>query len=207
MGSEVSVRHVVNHLKLLYVQHGIHNVNFVTPDHFLPHITKIVELLRQDQVPVPVVYNTSGYCSVSSIQSSEPFVDIYMPDFKFGNSAVAKQLGRAEDYVDNALPALEEMVRQKGPLDVPLFLRNSAKQGVFVRHLVIPGFIDSSIQVLDLLYERFGADLPVHIMSQYWPARSLTHKDLNRRLYPEEIRRVNDHALALGFSNLLLQSI
>lgn len=206
-GDVVQVDDVVLQLKSLYRHRNIHNVNFVTPDHFIPHIVAIVRALKEQGVDIPIVYNTSGFSHAAMIHQLNEYVDIYMPDFKFADAELARRQANAPDYPQIALKAIRNMVDQKGFLDVKLNFRAPARRGVFIRHLVLPGYIDNSIKALDLLVREFGRDLPINIMSQFWPARKQMDEHLNRRLHFNEYETVVLHAEKLGFTNLLTQPL
>jgi len=219
LGREWSVGELVERLIALCESAGIHNVNFVTPDHFLPHTVAVVEALRRRAIRIPVLYNLSGYQSLQSLRLIEPVADIYLPDFKYADPTLAGSLSRCPDYAAVALEALVEMVRQKGFLDSFLFGgdhelhgvdRNRAQpvadKGVLVRHLVLPGQVQNSRQVLDMLYVEFGRDLPLSLMSQYVPIREFPEAPfLNRTVTAEEFHQVLEHAQRLGFSHLFVQ--
>lgn len=207
VGDILSVQQVVKRLRRLYQQQGIHNVNFVAPDHFLPHTIEIVKQLRKHQVPLPILYNTSGYMKVDKVDALAGVADMFMPDFKFADAELARQQARAGDYPEIALQALQRMVHHAGFLDVPLTDRTPARSGVLVRHLVLPGYVQNSIDVLDLLHSEFGKDIPINLMSQFWPARRQADRNLNRRLNRDEFEAVAAHARDLGFSNLLIQTM
>ncbi|NLP12326.1 radical SAM protein [bacterium] len=192
-------------LEQLYAVHGIHNVNFVTPDHFLPHTIEIVTLLRQKQVTIPILYNTSGYMKVEAVRRLQEYADIYMPDYKYADAELAHVLSRCRDYPAVALSAVGEMVRQKGFLDAGAGRREIARRGVLVRHLVLPGQEQNSIDALSILYGEFGPKLHISLMSQYRPLRMIKLAEMNRPLRSEEFYRVYEHALALGFRNLFVQ--
>lgn len=198
---------IATRLRALHLDRGIHNVNFVTPDHFLPHTVEIVNSLRRGGTDLPILYNTSGYMSVNILKELEEYADIYMPDYKYSDPQLARSLSRARDYPDIALDAIAEMVRQKGFLNSQLEKRLAATQGVLVRHLVLPGHVDNSMNALSILFNEFGPDLPVSLMSQYWPARTTGIEELDRQLTFKEFYRVYDHALELGFNNMFVQHI
>jgi putative pyruvate formate lyase activating enzyme len=207
MGSVTTVQAVADKLEQLYRQEGIHNINFVTADHFLPHTIEIVSELRWRQIPLPILYNTSGYMKVDSLRELELHADIYMPDYKYADANLAQSLSRCRDYPTVALDAIAEMVRQKGFLDSFLGKRQAATKGAFVRHLVLPGQVQNSIDALSILFNEFGRELPISLMSQYWPARMVKIAALNRRVTAQEFYRVYDHAIDLGFANMFVQHI
>jgi len=205
LGREWSGGELVDRLVALYESPGIHNLNFVTPDHFLPHTVAVVEALRSRALRIPVLYNLSGYQSLESLR----LID----------ATLAEGLSRCPDYAAVALEALVEMVRQKGFLDSLPFdedlephrvdrdsARPLAGRGVLVRHLVLPGQVENSRQVLDMLYAEFGRNLPLSLMSQYVPIRTFPEAPfLNRTVTAAEFRQVLEHARGLGFSHLFVQ--
>ncbi len=207
IGDVKSPQQVAGQLSSLYQHQSIHNINFVTPDHFLPHTIDIVKQLRQHNVPLPVLYNTSGYMKIEMVDALVDYADMYMPDFKFAEPELARAQAAAPDYPRVALAAIERMVLQKGFLDRDLNSRTPAQRGVFVRHLVLPGHVENSIQALKMLFDVFGTDVPINLMSQYWPARQQRDKSLNRRLRADEFETAAGYARDLGFTNLLLQTL
>ena len=207
VGDVMTVDEVVAKLANLYHQRGIHNVNFVTPDHFLPHTIEIVSRLRAQGIDMPALYNMSGYERLASIRRLETVADIYLPDFKYADAHLAEQLSHCRDYPSVALDALAEMLRQKGILDV--FRTDPpgeiARQGVLVRHLILPGQAQNSLDALTTLYVEFGKRLPISLMSQYHPVQPCHVPGLNRRITRVEFEQVYDHAVALGFQHLFVQ--
>ncbi len=208
LGMVTSVPQVVQRLQELIEKHGIHNINFVTPDHFIPHCMEIIEHLRHEQFKLPAVFNLSGYQAVSVLKRIENFTDIYLPDFKYSDAKLAKQFSNCPDYPTIALDAIAEMVRQKGWLDVFEMTEataTTARRGVLVRHLILPGQVPNSIDALTTLFLEFGANLPLSLMSQYTPIRGVRSIDLQRRITADEFCQVHDHCLELGFKNLFVQ--
>ncbi len=200
-GKVTTVPQLVDRLEELYRSPGIHNVNFVTPDHFLPHTVAVVEELHRRGLRLPILYNMSGYAEKDSLKMLQGVADIYLPDYKYADADLARALSHAPDYPQIALDALVEMVRQVGFLDE----RPIAERGVLVRHLVLPGHIQNSLDALTTLFLEFGRDLPISLMSQYWPARPVKQPEMNRRLARNEFETVCEHADALGFRRLFVQ--
>jgi putative pyruvate formate lyase activating enzyme len=218
-GREWGLEELVERLAMLHQDPGIHNVNFVTPDHFLPHTVAVVERLRGRGLRIPALYNLSGYQLVESLRLIQPAADIYLPDFKYADATLARSLSRCPDYAAVALDALAEMVRQKGFLDTSVSGQDQedlgadqdptpqiARKGVLVRHLVLPGQAENSRQVLDLLFIEFGKDLPLSLMSQYVPVGHFSEAPfLDRFVAQHEFSEVLDHARRLGFRNVFVQ--
>lgn len=151
------------------IARGAHNIELVTPTHFLPWILPALE----PKLPVPVVYNCGGYEKVDTLRQLEGKVDIYLPDLKYADGALAKALSGAEDYFPAACEAIREMFRQVGR---PVYDENGLmKQGVILRHLVLPGYLNNTRQVLDWIAETFApGDVVVSLMSQYTPPTGMT---------------------------------
>ncbi|GAK52322.1 uncharacterized Fe-S protein PflX, homolog of pyruvate formate lyase activating [Candidatus Moduliflexus flocculans] len=207
LGDVMSVDRVVAELTNLYYQRSIHNVNFVTPDHFFPHTMQIVRQLREHDINIPALYNMSGYERVAMLRQLEPIADIYLPDFKYADKALAEQLSHCRDYPAVALDALAEMLRQKGMLDI--FRTDPpgeiATQGVLVRHLILPGQTQNSLDALTALFVEFGKRLPISLMSQYHPTQPCPVSSFDRRIALAEFEQVYDHAMSLGFEHLFVQ--
>ena len=184
---------------------GVHNINFVTPDHFLPYTFQLVERLRDIGYGIPVLYNTSGYQSIESLKIAEEFADIYMPDYKYSDPEIAQKFSRCSDYPQKALNAIAEMVRQKGFLDSFDKDKDTATKGVLVRHLILPGKAENSINALNSLFLEFGANIPISLMSQYHPVIEHGDNDMNRFLSVDEFDAVYSHTLELGFKNMFVQ--
>jgi len=186
--------------------HHVHNINWVTPDHFFPHVFDLVRRLRGRGINLPFVYNLSGYQSVGALALAEDFADIYLPDFKYSDPVLAAALSKCKDYPAVALEAIAMMVRQKGFLNaVSRSETDLATRGVLVRHLILPGKIANSINALTSLFVEFGPGLPLSLMSQYPPIFQHSDSDLNRQLSQSEFHTVLSHAEALGFEHLFVQ--
>jgi len=219
LGREWTLDELTDRLEALRKHEGIHNVNFVTPDHFLPHTVAVVRLLRERGIHIPIIYNLSGYQQLESLRLIESVADIYLPDFKYADAALARSMSKSADYATVALVALCEMIRQKGFLDT--FVRNDddgipavsidglpslSRQGVLVRHLILPGQVRNSLDVLTTLFVEFGRELPISLMSQYVPVRQLPlGSALNRQVTRKEFQEVFQHTQELGFRNLFVQ--
>jgi len=205
LGQETTVEALLEQVKDMIRIHQVHNVNLVTPDHFFPHAAALVAGLREEGHDLPVVMNLSGYQSLTMLRMSERIADIYLPDFKYADPRLAARLSTCPDYADVALQAISEMVKQKGFLDAVEKGAPLAKKGVLVRHLILPGQVENSIQALTTLFLEFGPRLPLSLMSQYTPVLPHKDPDLNRRLSREEFDTVFAHAADLGFEHLFVQ--
>lgn len=209
IGQYLSVDQAVDRIISLVAHQHIHNVNFVTPDHFIPHTIGIVNSLRRSGIFVPTVYNLSGYQRISSLKMIEEVADIYLPDFKYSDQNLAKKLSSCADYPEVALEAISEMAQQKGFLDSfndqTCDTTKIATGGVLVRHLILPGQVKNSIDALTTLFLEFGKKLPLSLMSQYYPIKTFPYDFLNRTVTQQEFEAVYHHAIELDFENLFVQ--
>lgn len=184
---------------------GAHNINLVTPTHYIPQICTALDLAKEKGLQLPVVYNTSGYECVESLRLLEGYVDIYLPDFKYMDTELAREYSKAPDYPEVAKAAIAEMVRQAGECRFDS-KTGMIQKGVIVRHLVLPGTIKNSKQVLAYLYETYGNTIYYSIMSQYTPMPHMSeHPLLKRKVTKREYDKVLDYALALGIENGFMQ--
>lgn len=180
---------------------GVHNINLVNPTHYIHAIRQALELYRPH---IPVVYNSSGYECVESLKMLEGLVDVYLPDYKYADNTLAMTLSDAPAYRETALSAIEEMLRQTGPITLENGL---ATRGTMVRHLVLPGYTKQSVAALTDLRDRFGEELWVSLMFQYTPVRELPQTSLNRTLTARECRKLFDTLCALGLENGYVQDV
>ncbi len=172
---------------------GAHNINLVTAAQFVPAVIEALEIYRPN---IPIVYNSSGYERVETLRMLEGYVDIYLPDFKYIDPAMARLLSGAEDYPEVAMAAIHEMLRQTGPAaydEDGMMLR-----GTQIRHLVLPGLTGDSMKILSTIADEFpGA--AVSLMGQYVPfGKALTMPGMNRRIKKKEYARVLAHMEAIG---------
>jgi putative pyruvate formate lyase activating enzyme len=179
---------------------GCHNINFVTPEHVVPQILEALPYAYDMGVRLPIVYNTSSYDSPHSIELMDGVVDIYMPDFKLWNSERARKYLLAPDYPDAARRITKLMHQQVGELVVDE--HGLALRGVIVRHLVMPGMLDDTREIMMFLARELSRDTFVNIMDQYYPAYRAKseekYADINRRIYPAELDGAYEHATAAG---------
>ena len=146
---------------------GVHNINFVTPEHVVPQVVLAILHAKEIGLNIPIIYNTSSYDSITSIKLLNGLVDIYLPDFKIWETATAKRLLKVDDYATHAKKAIKAMHEQVG--DLSFTPDGLAKQGVLVRHLVMPGLEEEGRNIVRWLASEVSSDLVVHIMEQYFP--------------------------------------
>ncbi len=183
---------------------GAHNINLVTPTHYVPQIRLAIARAQERGLHLPVVYNTSGYELIDTIRSLEDTVDIFLPDLKYLEEEVASRYSHAPDYPHFATLALEQMVRQTGPC---VFSKEGLLQkGVIVRHLLLPGQLPASKKIVRYLHDAYGDDIYMSLMSQYTPMSHLPqYPELNRKVSRREYESLLDFALRLGVKNCFIQ--
>ena len=186
---------------------GVHNLNFVTPDHFWPHLRSLVAELRAAGVDLPFVWNCSGYCNADTLRQQLDAIDIFLPDFKFSDAALAARCMGDGSYPQLARQAMQRIADRVG------FLRPwdesgdiCASRGLLVRHLVLPGEIANSRGVLKMLHDDFGSAVPISLMSQYRPMPVCAQRGfLNRQITLAEYQEVCGYAEELGFRKIFVQ--
>jgi putative pyruvate formate lyase activating enzyme len=180
---------------------GINLVGFVSPSHNIPQMLAIIEGVRSAGYNPRWVYNTNGYDSVSTLKKLEGTIDIYLPDFKYMDREIADEYSGANDYPDVAMKALKEMFRQKGAA-LHLSGDGTAQSGMLIRHLVLPGQVKNSLDVLRFIAGELSPKLHISLMSQYYPAfRAITHRSLGRCVEREEYQAVCREMEDLGIFN------
>ncbi|MEE8586517.1 MAG: radical SAM protein [Acidobacteriota bacterium] len=182
---------------------GCHNINFVTPEHVVPQLVEAVAEAVGQGLQLPIVYNTSAYDSMESIQFMEGIADIYMPDFKYWSAEASRRYLKAEDYPQTARAVIRAMHRQVGPL---VFDESGlAKRGLLIRHLVMPGGLEETRAILQWIAEELGPDTYVNLMDQYFPAGRVEGKrypELCRRTSSAEFQQARRMAAQLGLRRL-----
>ena len=180
---------------------GCHNINFVTPSHVVAQIIAAVHDAAQRGLTVPLVYNTSGYDSAEALALLDGIVDIYMPDMKYGDSALARKYSKVRGYVEVNRSAVKEMHRQVG--DLVLDARGVARRGLLVRHLVLPRGIAGTAQVVRFLATEISRDSYLNLMDQYRPCyRADEYPALDRPLTRQEYAQALTLADEAGLTRL-----
>ena len=185
-------------------EQGCHNLNLVTPTHFMPQILKAMGIARERGFDLPVVYNTSGYESLEALRLLDGIVDIYMPDMRYSDDRMAVKYSTASRYVEVNRAAIKEMFRQVGSL--VLDDNGIAKKGLLIRHLVLPGGLSGTKGIMKFLAEEISKDVYISLMSQYFPAFKATeHKEINRRITAEEYEEARRIMEKYGLENGWMQ--
>lgn len=177
---------------------GAHNINLVTPTPYIDKIAHAIRLIKPE-LKIPVVYNCSGYESVETLTKIQDVIDIFIPDLKFKDDNLCEKYLKARDYYSVAISAIERMIKLTG---TPSFQGNIMRNGVIIRHLVMPSHYRDSIEILDDLHKKFGTGaFLLSLMSQYLPCGNAKNfPKINRKLTQFEYNKVLDHASDLGFN-------
>ena len=180
-----------------------HNINLVTPTHYVPNIINVLKKIKNKELKIPVVYNTSSYESVGTIMACRNLIDIYLADLRYFDDKLGEKYSLCSNYFENATMAIDEMYRQVG---TPVLDDNGLlKSGLVVRVLILPGHIDDSKKIIEYLYKTYGDDIFISIMNQYTPINKCKYSNLNRKVTDEEYDSVVDYALSIGVKNAFVQ--
>jgi len=203
-GREVGIEELSDMMLSLQKQR-CHNVNFVTPSHYMPQILEAVFLAKERGLKVPLVYNCGGYESLESLEILDGIIDIYMPDMKYSDDRVSKKYSYAPDYFEVSKKAVKEMHRQVGDLAIE---KGIAEKGLLIRHLVLPEALAGSEDIFDFIVEEVSPDTYINIMAQYYPCgdaykfpeleRHITHRE-----YLETLKVAKQKGLSRGFKQVL----
>jgi len=184
-------------------EQGCHNINFVTPEHVVPQILEALPLAIEGGLRLPLVYNTSAYDSLESMELMDGVVDIYMPDFKFWDREMARQYSKAPNYPEAARRVIKAMHQQVG--DLVLDENSLALRGLIIRHLVMPGGIGGTGEIMEWVARELGPNTYVNVMAQYYPAGKVSDKEyvaINRHITGDEFQEALAAARAAGLWRL-----
>ncbi|MGL4800238.1 MAG: radical SAM protein [Cellulosilyticaceae bacterium] len=202
-GREVEIAELAQQFLRLQ-EAGAHNINLVTPTHYVIQIIEAVKLAKSKGLQIPIVYNSSGYETVETIRSLEGIVDVYLPDFKYFKDKYAKDYSKAPRYTDYVKYAIEEMVRQVG--EARFDEAGMIQKGVIIRHLMLPGLLFDTKKIVDYIYETYGDRVYLSLMNQYTPLEQVKdHPKLSQKLSPAHYEYIVDYAISLGIENGFIQ--
>jgi putative pyruvate formate lyase activating enzyme len=200
-GEEVTPEALAKIMLELQNQMCCHNINFVTPEHVVPQILEALPIAIEAGLRLPIVYNTSSYDSMESLELMDGIVDIYMPDFKVWTKESAIRYLKAKDYRDVACRIVKEMHRQVGALE--LGSDGLARRGVLVRHLVMPGLLEETGEIFRFLSQEVSPDTYVNVMGQYRPEyKAQKYSEINRKPSFEEMQRARELFFESGLQRI-----
>ncbi|MBQ8905307.1 MAG: radical SAM protein [Ruminococcus sp.] len=202
VGKAVSADALSAHFLDLQAQ-GAHNINLVTPTHFVPQILESLDIARRNGLDLPIVYNTSGYETIDTLRLLEGYVDIYLPDFKYITADAAKRYSSAADYPETARAAIREMVQQVGAAQFDA--DGMMRRGVLIRHLLLPDEVEAAKKIVRELYQAYGDRVYFSLMNQYTPMPQVRGTSLDRTVTEAEYDAWVDDAVAVGVENGFVQ--
>ena len=182
---------------------GANNINLVTPTHYVPQIVSSINKIKDDKLKIPVVYNTSSYENVSTIQMLDGTIDIYLADLKYFDDNLACNYSHCKDYFQYASQAIHEMVKQVGKFVIE---NDLMKRGVIVRILILPGYVEDAKRLVHYLYTTYHDTIIISLMNQYTPLKKFNnYPNLNRKVSDDEYQKVIDYAIDLGVKYAFIQ--
>ncbi len=202
-GKDMSVEELAQGMLALQAAR-VHNINWVTPSHYLPWLLTGLKLAAHQGLKIPLVYNCSGYENLDALTLLDGVVDIYLPDAKYADSELAKTISGAPDYPRVNREALCAMYRQVKDLETDA--QEIARKGLIVRHLIIPGELENTKGVLRMLAETVGTTVTVALMGQYFPTQRMRGTPYDRTLTREEYEETAHYMQSLGFVNGWVQA-
>lgn len=181
-----------------------HNINLVTCNHYIPQILEALKIVKERNLNIPIVYNSSGFDSLETIKLIKDYVDIYLVDMRYSNDEYALKYSKVYNYVEINRKAVIEMFNQKGNLITNDY--GVAQKGIIIRLLILPNNISGTIETLNFIKENFGNEVYVSVMDQYFPTyKAKEINELNRRINKQEYKQVVDTVNNLGFNNGWIQ--
>ncbi len=199
-GKPFTVEELVGKMHILS-KRGAHNVNFVTPTHYMPSVREAIKIARREGLLIPTVYNTASYDTVEALASLDGIMDIYLADFKYYLPKTAKEYSFAENYPEASRLAINEMVRQQPK---PVIENGLMKKGVIVRILLLPNHVSEAKLSLKYLYDTYGDSIYISLMNQYTPMPQMK-PPLNRSVTHSEYEQLVSYAESFGVKNAFIQ--
>lgn len=202
-GHEVSIGELAE-IFLDLQSRGANNIDLVTPTHYALDIAEAVKKAKNSGLHIPVLYNCGGYESVETLKRLEGLIDIYMPDMKYYRDKYAVKYSSAPRYFETACAALEEMYRQTGAF--VLDENGIMQSGVIVRHMMLPGLMLDTKKIMDYLFDTYGNNIYISLMSQYTPLKNVERfPELNRKIDMKKYNSIVDYCMNRGMENVFIQ--
>ena len=204
-GYEMTIEDLAN-IFLEQQRKNAHNINLVTPTMYVPQIIEALKLAKARGLTLPIIYNSNGYENIETIKLLNGYIDVYLPDLKYYDDAIAKKYSKINNYFENASRAIQEMYFQVG---LPKFNKNGIiEKGLIIRHLVLPNNIDNSKKVLLWIKENMPKNVYVSLMAQYFPTyKAKKIPELNRKLTQDEYTGIKEYFDSLNFANGYFQEL
>lgn len=202
-GMDISIKRL-SEIFLELQEKGANNINLVTPTHYVPQIIEALKIAKENNLSIPILYNTNGYDSIETIKALDGYIDVYLPDFKYFNDKYAIKYSKVNNYTLNVIQVITEMLDQVGK---PKFdSKGNIIKGVIIRHLMLPGLLFDSKKVIDCIYNNYGDNVYISLMNQYVPMfKSCDYPEINKSLNPKHYDSLINYTLDLGVKNGFIQ--
>ena len=195
----------IDRLREIYLElqdKGAHNINLVTPTHYVPQIIESLDI-KGKSLNIPIVYNTSSYENVETIKMLDGLVDVYLADLKYYDSSLGEKYSHCSNYFEVASKAIDEMYKQVGS---PVIENDLIKKGLVVRILILPGEVEDAKRIVKYLYDKYKDNIYISLMNQYTPMKEFKdYPNLNNKLDDNDYNEVIDYAEDLGVENAFIQ--
>lgn len=202
-GKEVTIERL-SEIFLEQQKIGAHNINLVTPTHYIPQIKQALHIAKSNGLYLPILFNTNSYASLDAIKSLNGYIDVYLPDIKYFDDKYAIKYSSAPNYFKCASKNIEEMINQVGK--VKLDKDGIIKSGVIIRHLMLPGLLFDSKKIMDYIANNFSDSVYISLMNQYTPMHDASKfKELNKCLNPKHYEKMIDYCISIGLINGFFQ--
>lgn len=183
---------------------GAHNINLVTPTHYVPQIIEAIKIAKRGGLNIPVLYNTNSYENINTIKSLRGTVDVYLADLKYYKDDYAIKYSSVKDYFFHAARAIDEMYRQAGKIEFSD--DGMIRKGLIVRHLMLPGLLFDTKKVIDYIYNTYGDNVYISLMNQYTPMyKADKYPEIYKKLKPKHYESIIEYCLGLGIKNAFIQ--
>jgi putative pyruvate formate lyase activating enzyme len=197
----------ITRLSEIFLEHqnrGAHNINLVTPTHFVPQIIEALILAKGNGLNIPILYNSNGYENVDTIKALSGFIDVYLPDLKYYKDKYALKYSGARNYFKTASEAITEMFSQVG--EVKFDTNGIIQKGVIIRHLMLPSLLFDSKKIMDFIYTTFHDSVYISLMNQYTPMHNaVKYCEINKPLNPDHYDALIEYCLNLGITKCFIQ--
>lgn len=197
----------INHLSEIFLEQqkrGAHNINLVTPTHYVPQIIEALKIAKSRGLNLPILYNSNAYESIDTIKALSGFIDVYLPDLKYYKDKYSLKYSKVPNYFNVARQVITEMVSQVG--EAKFDDAGLIQKGVIIRHLMLPGLLFDSKKVIDFIYSTFNESVYISLMNQYTPMHeAANYPEINRPLNPNHYDTLIDYCLNLGITKCFIQ--
>lgn len=204
-GKEYSIEELAN-MMLKQQEKGVNNINLVSPTIYAYQIVEAIKIAKKKGLSIPIIYNSSGYESIKTIDFLNGYIDVYLPDIKYFDDEVALEYSKVDKYFKNSSEAIIQMYNQVGN---PVFNENGIIQkGLIIRHMILPGNVKQTKKILKWINESIGKEAYVSIMAQYFPTnKAYKYEKINRKINKIELKMVENYLYELGMENGYIQKI